>query len=90
MKNKPKLASISPSPRSGPGDTPDFSGVTIPDAGTVRRPDIAVEPREISDLAYTLIRVLDDDGTAVGQWNPELDPDTLQARPAADDADARL
>jgi 2-oxoisovalerate dehydrogenase E1 component alpha subunit len=78
MDNKPKLALHIPQPQTRPGDTPDFSGLVIPAAGSVRRPDIAAGPRDISDLAYTLIRVLDDDGSAVGQWNPKLDPDTLK------------
>ena len=29
-------------------------------------------------LAYSLIRVLDDEGAAVGAWDPELDPETLR------------
>jgi 2-oxoisovalerate dehydrogenase E1 component alpha subunit len=76
--NKPKLSLYIPEPQNRPGDQPDFSGMVIPDAGSVRRPDSASKPREISDLAYTLIRVLDNDGNAVGQWNPRLDPDTLK------------
>jgi 2-oxoisovalerate dehydrogenase E1 component subunit alpha len=76
--NKPKLSLYIPEPPRRPGQQPDFSGMVIPEAGSVRRPDIAAKPREISDLAYTLIRVLDDEGRAVGQWNPRLDPDTLK------------
>ncbi len=76
--NKPKLSLYVPEPLNRPGDQPDFSGVVIPEAGSVRRPDSASKPREISDLAYTLIRVLDGDGKAVGQWNPRLDTDTLK------------
>src|SRR5207237_2312820 len=30
------------------------------------------------ELAYHLIRVLDDDGQAVGAWDPKLDPETLR------------
>ena len=30
------------------------------------------------DLAYGLVRVLDDDGKAVGAWDPELDAETLR------------
>jgi 2-oxoisovalerate dehydrogenase E1 component alpha subunit len=44
----------------------------------VGRPDIAVPARETHPLANTLIRVLDD-GVAVGEWDPRLDPDTLRA-----------
>jgi 2-oxoisovalerate dehydrogenase E1 component alpha subunit len=78
MKNKQKLSLHIPQPEHRPGDAPDFSGVAVPPAGSVRRPDIAVNPREITDLAYTLIRVLEMDGSAVGPWNPRLDPDTLR------------
>jgi 2-oxoisovalerate dehydrogenase E1 component alpha subunit len=78
MKNKPRLSLHIPEPAQRPGDKPDFSNLMLPEAGSVRRPDIAAKPREISDLAYTLIRVLDDDHRAVGQWNPKLDPETLK------------
>lgn len=30
------------------------------------------------DLAYGLVRVLDDEGQAVGQWNPRLTPDVMR------------
>ena len=30
------------------------------------------------DLAYALVRVLDDDGKAVGPWDPRLDAETLR------------
>src|SRR5579863_4940063 len=76
--NKPKLSLYIPEPQNRPGDLPDFSGMVIPEAGSVRRPDTAAKHRDISDLAYTLIRVLDDEGRAVGQWNPKLDADTLK------------
>jgi 2-oxoisovalerate dehydrogenase E1 component alpha subunit len=78
MKNEQKLSLHIPEPAQRPGDKPDFSNVVVPEAGSVRRPDIAVRYRDISDLAYTLIRVLDNDGNAVGQWNPKLDPETLK------------
>src|SRR5271163_3170844 len=78
MKNEQKLSLHIPEPTQRPGDKPDFSNVVVPEAGSVRRPDIAVRYREISDLAYTLIRVLDNEGNAIGQWNPKLDPETLK------------
>ena len=40
-----------PEPEVRPGDTPDFSNVKIPRAGTVERPPVDVDPREIRDLA---------------------------------------
>jgi 2-oxoisovalerate dehydrogenase E1 component alpha subunit len=57
-----------PEPAVRPGDTPDFSNVPIPEAGSVRRPPIDAESESIRDLAYSIIRVLDRNGEAVGPW----------------------
>jgi 2-oxoisovalerate dehydrogenase E1 component alpha subunit len=78
MKNRKPLSLHIPEPAQRPGDRPDFSGLNISPAGEVRRPDTAAKPREVSDLAWLLIRVLDDAGKAVGPWNPKLDADTLR------------
>ena len=78
MKNRKPLSLHIPAPANRPGDKPDFSNMELSGAGEVRRPDTAVQHREISDLAYALIRVLDDDGRALGPWNPKLDPETLR------------
>lgn len=67
-----------PAPTARPGDEPDFSNLDIPPAGVLDRPDVATEAHEIEDLAYTLIRVLDDDHQAVGAWNPQLSPQVLR------------
>ena len=67
-----------PEPSARPGDQPDFSYVHVPPAGEVRRPDIDVDPAQIHDLAHTMIRVLDDGGTAVGPWAPDVEPDSLR------------
>src|SRR5689334_4520447 len=67
-----------PEPKFRPGDHPDFSYLTLPEAGSVARPEIGASAYETRDLAYSLIRVLDAQGTAVGPWNPQLDPDTLR------------
>jgi 2-oxoisovalerate dehydrogenase E1 component alpha subunit len=56
----------------------DFSYLEVPAAGTVERPPIDTAPKDMRDLAYTMIRVLDDDGAAVGPWNPELDVTSLR------------
>ena len=61
-----------------PGDQPDFSYLNLPEAGTAERPDIDVAASATRDLAYGLVRVLDDDGTAKGAWNPGLDAETLR------------
>ncbi|HEY1612559.1 MAG TPA: 3-methyl-2-oxobutanoate dehydrogenase (2-methylpropanoyl-transferring) subunit alpha [Rhizomicrobium sp.] len=78
MKNRSPLSLHIPEPMSRPGDRPDFSRMQIPKAGEVRRPDENVAPRDITDLAFSLIRVLDEDGKAVGPWNPRLDAETLR------------
>src|SRR3981189_2169917 len=61
-----------------PGKPPDAGDVPRFAAGEVERPDIAVPARETHPLAYQLIRVLDDEGQAVGAWDPKLSPETLR------------
>ncbi|MDQ2877555.1 MAG: 3-methyl-2-oxobutanoate dehydrogenase (2-methylpropanoyl-transferring) subunit alpha [Pseudomonadota bacterium] len=68
-----------PEPQFRPGDTADFTQVPIPAAGETRRPDSGDEARSFTDLAYGLVRVLDESGQAVGPWNPRLSPDMLRA-----------
>ncbi|MCO5056990.1 MAG: 3-methyl-2-oxobutanoate dehydrogenase (2-methylpropanoyl-transferring) subunit alpha [Rhizobiaceae bacterium] len=68
-----------PEPEVRPGDTPDFSKVVIPKAGSVERPPVDVDPRDIRDLAYSIIRVLNRDGEAVGPWAGTLTDDELKA-----------
>jgi 2-oxoisovalerate dehydrogenase E1 component alpha subunit len=77
-RNRPALELYVPEPAARPGDEIDFSHISIPAAGSVPRPDIAVKADEIRDLPYTLIRVLDEEGKATGPWDPRLDPDTLR------------
>ncbi len=67
-----------PEPPTRPGDAPDFSGLDIPAAGIVARPDCLSPEPELRALPYTLIRVLDDEGNAVGEWDPQLPPETLR------------
>jgi len=57
-----------PEPAVRPGGTPDFSNVSIPRAGSVGRPGIDVDPKAIRDLAFSIIRVLNREGQAVGPW----------------------
>ncbi len=68
-----------PEPHLRPGDRPDFSDLAIPPAGIVPRPAIDSAPHDMRELAYALIRVLDDDGIAHGEWHPHLSPDRLIA-----------
>ncbi|MDB5715581.1 MAG: bkdA1 [Sphingomonadales bacterium] len=67
-----------PEPVARPGEQVDFSGMDVSRAGAVGRPPIDVDPHEIRDLAFGLIRVLDDNDLAVGEWQPELDPEDLR------------
>jgi len=76
--NRPKLALHVPEPRFRPGDTPDFSSLELPAAGSAPKPDIAVAAAETQPLATDLVRVLGDDHKAAGAWDPKLDPDTLR------------
>ncbi len=66
-----------PEPEVRPGDRPDFSNVKIPQAGTVRRPRTDEDAEQFRDLAYSIIRVLNRNGEAVGPWAGTLDDDEL-------------
>ncbi|MFL6741207.1 MAG: 3-methyl-2-oxobutanoate dehydrogenase (2-methylpropanoyl-transferring) subunit alpha, partial [Sphingomicrobium sp.] len=77
-RNAPALALHVPEPAFRPGDTPDFSAVKIPPAGSAPRPDTSVPASETHPLTTDLVRVLGDDAKAVGPWDPKLDPDTLR------------
>src|SRR5271163_5117025 len=66
-----------PEPAVRPGDAPDFSNVRIPEAGSVRRPEIDADPESIRDLAFSIIRVLDRNGDAVGPWAGTLTDEEL-------------
>ncbi len=66
-----------PEPVSRPGDKPDFSNVVIPEAGSVDRPPVDVDPKDIREHAFSIIRVLNRQGEAVGPWAPQLDAEAL-------------
>ena len=68
-----------PEPEFRPGSKPDFSGVSIPRAGSVRKPPVDTAPEEIRDLAYSIIRVLNRFGEAVGPWAGALTNEALLA-----------
>lgn len=76
--NLPPLSLHVPEPRFRPGDVADFSDVEVPPAGSARRPDTAESASSFHELAYTLVRVLDESDQAVGPWNPRLDPEALR------------
>jgi 2-oxoisovalerate dehydrogenase E1 component alpha subunit len=67
-----------PHPPARPGDTPDFSYVSLSAAGSVARPDVTARCADIEPLSVELVRVLDDDRAAVGPWDPHLEAEELQ------------
>jgi 2-oxoisovalerate dehydrogenase E1 component alpha subunit len=67
-----------PEPPTRPGDAPDFSHLKIPAAGTMPRPPTDAHADALRDMAYGLVRVLDDAGNAVGPWAPDVSPDQLR------------
>ncbi len=74
----PRLSLHVPEPSVRPGGKPDFSHVSVPEAGEAPRPPIDVAPGDIRDFAYSMIRVLDDTGDAVGDWAGELSAEQLR------------
>ena len=78
MDRYPALSLHIPEPKHRPGEPADFSDLRLPKAGSVSRPSVDTSAFHMRDLAYELVRVLDDEGRAVGPWDPQLDPDTLR------------
>ncbi len=74
----PRLSLHVPEPSVRPGGKPDFGHVDVPEAGEAPRPPIDVAPGDIRDFAYSMIRVLDDNGDAVGDWAAELSAEQLR------------
>jgi len=73
----PKSRLYIPQPSARPGQAPDFSYLSLSEAGAVARPDSDVPARDIENMAHELVRVLDDDGMAQGEWKPGLAPEQL-------------
>lgn len=78
MTEKNALSLNIPEPGCRPGDNPDFSDFDIPRAGSVKRPPIDVDPDEIRDMAFSIVRVLNKDGEAVGEWAEDLTEEDLR------------
>lgn len=77
-KKSEPLALHVPEPGCRPGDRPDFSGFDIPRAGAVRRPEADTSAEDMRDLAFSVVRVLNADGEAVGPWAGQLDANALR------------
>ncbi|CAN7489286.1 3-methyl-2-oxobutanoate dehydrogenase (2-methylpropanoyl-transferring) subunit alpha [Rhizobium sp. LjRoot254] len=72
MTETAKLSLHVPEPAVRPGGQPDFSNVKIPKAGSVPRPEVDAAPEDMRELAYSIIRVLNRSGEAVGPWAGSL------------------
>jgi 2-oxoisovalerate dehydrogenase E1 component alpha subunit len=79
MSQYPPLKLHVPEPTGRPGRETDFSYLNLSPAGAVRRPAVDTRPLETVDVADALVRVLDDNGRAVGPWDPKADPELLRA-----------
>ena len=77
MNNVPLSLHV-PEPKARPGDVPDFGSIKIPAAGSLARPAVTAPCSELRPYADSLIRVLDQQGQAVGEWNPQLSADHLR------------
>lgn len=67
-----------PEPPARPGEAPDFSKLGIADARNPARPPVTAPAAELAGLARGLIRVLDDQGVAGGEWDPGLPEEDLR------------
>ena len=78
MPADPPLSLHIPEARFRPGDKPDYSYLRLPRAGETPRPAFDAPAADIRDLAYGLVRVIDEAGVAQGHWNPGLSADELR------------
>ena len=78
QQTKPALRLPVPEPSGRPGCQTDFSYLHLSPAGAVRRPPVDSTPFDTADLAFGLIRVLDEQGKAVGPWAPQVEPARLR------------
>jgi len=78
-RNLPPLSLHVPEPKFRPGDAVDYADFDRGEAGAVTRPPIDADPATMREHSYTLVRVLDDAGKAIGPWDPRLEPERLVA-----------
>ena len=67
-----------PAPMFRPGDTPNFEHLQIPQAGGLPQPDTSAAARDLKDLSFGLVRVLNHNHDAIGDWDPHLSPNALK------------
>jgi 2-oxoisovalerate dehydrogenase E1 component alpha subunit len=78
MSQYPPLRLHVPEPSARPGRETDFSYLLLSPAGAVRRPPVDTRPSQTGDIVDELVRVLDDEGRALGPWDPKADPQLLR------------
>ncbi|OYT81517.1 MAG: 3-methyl-2-oxobutanoate dehydrogenase (2-methylpropanoyl-transferring) subunit alpha [Pseudomonas sp. PGPPP4] len=77
MSDHPPLRLHVPEPSGRPGRPTDFSYLQLCPAGSAEKPPIDVAPVDTRELATQLIRILDEEGRAVGPWATEEAPELL-------------
>lgn len=77
MSDYPPLRLHVPEPSGRPGRPTDFSYLQLCPAGRAERPPVDVAPVDTRELATQLIRILDEEGRAVGPWASEEAPELL-------------
>jgi len=77
MSDYPPLRLHVPEPSGRPGRPTDFSYLQLCPAGRAERPPVDVAPVDTRELATQLIRILDEEGRAVGPWASEEAPKLL-------------
>ncbi|WP_027995202.1 3-methyl-2-oxobutanoate dehydrogenase (2-methylpropanoyl-transferring) subunit alpha [Simplicispira psychrophila] len=78
MNSHPALQLHVPEPTGRPGHKTDFSYLRLSPAGALRRPPTDTPAADTADVANGLVRVLDDQGRAVGPWAPPIRPERLR------------
>jgi len=78
MDDRVELSLHVPVPLTRPGDAPTFDHIDIPAAGATRRPSVESLEADMRDLPYGMVRVLDDEGRAVGPWAPSIEPEAMR------------
>lgn len=77
-RNRPPLSLHIPEPPARPGEEADFSHIQVTPAGETSRPDSFAAAHDLRDMAFDLVRVLDEAGQAVGPWDPRLSAEALR------------
>lgn len=67
-----------PQPPARPGEKGDYGRLKLSEPGETRRPSPDAPADSMTDLANSLVRVLDANDTAQGPWTPELSLEAMR------------